>query len=75
MHDETLLFLLNGPARAVENVSGASSCVLAVFDDNLTVYQNVVDTGRRSEGIFVGRVILNLVVIEDDDIGPVTFFD
>src|SRR5688572_381178 len=48
--------------------------MLSVLDNDLTVHQNVIDPYGRKQRLFVGCAVLDLVVIKNDDIGPVAFF-
>ena len=49
--------------------------MFTVVDNDLAVYEDIVDACGREIGLFVSGAVLNCVVVENDGVGPKTFAD
>src|ERR671914_452327 len=60
---------------SIDHVPWPRARVLPAIDNQLSVDEHVVDPDRIDKWLLIRGPILNLVVVENDDVGPAAFLD
>src|ERR1700731_1199091 len=62
-------------SRSIQNAAWLGAGMFAILDYDLSIYKNAGYALRRQKWLLVRRHIAQLVVIENNHIGPTAFFD